>query len=177
MHDGAGEDVIRKILDDVPQSLSDQFDTMLNRSADKEHARRLFSIILVSRKTLKLPEFKILYSLTDPTNSRLGKSRSYPNLDIVADDEEFKRLVRSKCGLFITFVRSSVHLFHQTAREHLMCRVDSNPSGLLDEISPPASGMDTWKGFISNTDANLVFLVVCLDIMASEVPETWVQEV
>jgi hypothetical protein len=49
MHEGTEEDIIRVVLADIPQNLGDQFDKILDRSPDKEHARRLFCVIHPSR--------------------------------------------------------------------------------------------------------------------------------
>ncbi|KAK2052386.1 ankyrin repeat protein [Colletotrichum caudatum] len=184
MHKGAGKRTIDIVLADIPQKLGDQFDEMLNRSLDREHAWRLFSIILAVRKTLELSEFKVIYSLTQPTTSTVGAPRSYDELEMPTDDEEFKRFVRSRCGLFITFGRNSVHLFHQTAREHLMAVV----SGKTPYVGPLRGWGDqtdhsgtrhgpTWKGCISESDAYLVCATVCLDILKFTVSKEYVLEV
>ncbi|KAK1982763.1 ankyrin repeat protein [Colletotrichum cereale] len=186
MHKGAGERTIDIILADIPQQLGDQFDEMLKRSLDREHAWRLFSVILAVRRTLKIAEFKAIYSLTQPTTGAIAPARSYDELEMPTDDEEFKRFVRSRCGLFITFVRNSVHLFHQTAREHLLAK--TAVSGKTPYAGPAqvwggqkdhsgAKHGSTWKGCISETDSNLVCATVCLDILTFTVSRTWVLEV
>jgi hypothetical protein len=184
MHQGAGERTIRMILADIPQSLGDQFDEMLNRSLDKEHARRLFCLILAARKTLKISEFKVLYALTLPAASIVGPPESYDDLELPADDEEFKKLIRARCGLFITFVRNSVHLFHQTAREYLMKpATNADMRGTLMPMTSrfnASSSRDrsvSWSGCISDADANVVFLTSCLDLIKFSVPRSWVQDV
>ena len=186
MYNGATEDTIRKILADIPQSLGDQFDAMLNRSPNKEHARRLFCVILASRKTLKIPELKVLYALTDPRYDQDGGSSSPDDLEIPNDDEEFKQLIRAQCGLFVTFVRSSIHLFHQTAREYLMAPGEDTEDPLSDNssLSPKAvqhefgnqSHGHSWRGSITENEANLVVLKVCLELICSPTPKSWVLE-
>ncbi|KAK2006409.1 ankyrin repeat protein [Colletotrichum eremochloae] len=183
MHKGAGKRTIDIILADIPQQLGDRFDEMLNRSLDKEHAWRLFSVILAVRRTLKVAEFKVIYSLTQPTTSAVGPARSYDELEMPTDDEEFKQLVRSRCGLFITFVRNSVHLFHQTAREHLMTKAVvlgvtpcTGPERFCDgqKNHSDAKHGATWKGCISKSDANFVCATVCLNILTFTVSQDWV---
>ncbi|ETS81530.1 hypothetical protein PFICI_06532 [Pestalotiopsis fici W106-1] len=188
MHKGAGERKISKILADIPNRLGDQFDKMLQRSSDREHAWKLFCIVLAARRTIELYEFKVIYSLTEPRSSGIAQAQSYKDLELVEDDEEFKQLVRSRCGLFITFVQDSVHLFHQTAREHLMAReeepVGQTPSAYL--AKPPSwengnvdtklRNESTWKGCISKADANLVCSLLCFDILTFDVSRDWMLE-
>lgn len=185
LHKDAGKRTVEIILTSIPQELGDQFDEMLARSGDRVHTWRLLCVILAARKTLKIPEFKVIYALTQPTNSRVGPTKSYDELEIPTDDEYFKRLVRSRCGLIITFIRNSVHLFHQTAREHLIATLDL-PNGQLG-ARPPQTWEEredtrrrnnhSWNGCISIADANNVCLTVCLDILTLIVPRTWILEV
>lgn len=178
MHKGAGERTIGIILADIPRSLSEQFDKMLSKSLDQQHARRLFCVILAARRTIKIEEFKVIYSLTEPTDPRFRPPRSYDDLELPPDDEEFKQLVRSRCGLFITFVGNSVYLFHQTAREHLLARTESSATDPLGypPLPQPASltmsGGSVWKDSITSADANLVCAAVCLDLLNFSVLET-----
>lgn len=178
MHKGAGERTIDIILADIPHTLSEQFDKMLSKSLDQQHARRLFCMILAARRTIKIEEFKVIYSLTEPTDPRFGPAQSYDDLELPPDDEEFKQIVRSRCGLFITFVRNSVYLFHQTAREHLLSRTASSTADtfryppLQQPVCLTTSGRPSWKGSISSADSNQVCARVCLDILNFAVSRT-----
>ncbi|KAF2996154.1 hypothetical protein E8E14_001165 [Neopestalotiopsis sp. 37M] len=188
MHKGAGERTIRIILADIPTRLGDQFDKMLERSHDSEHAWKLFCVILAARKRITVPEFKVIYCLTEATSSTIEGVYSYEDLELPTNDEEFKKLVRSRCGLFITFLRNSVHLFHQTAREHLMAKQEMmiqriSPSHTLRPLKKNKDILDiepshpkSWKGCISSEDANLVCAKVCLDILTFRVSRDWVFE-
>lgn len=176
MHKGAGERTVSTILSEIPQSLGSRFDALLDRSANKEHTWRLLCVILAARKTLKIDEFKVIYAITEPRDSSVSKAQSYDDLELPPDEDEFKRLVRSRCGLFITFVRNSVHLFHQTAREYLIERMEQSPEYASPLHFQAASGLapsdkSPWKGSISLSDANKVCASVCLDILSFAVPK------
>ncbi|CCF39766.1 ankyrin repeat protein [Colletotrichum higginsianum] len=185
MHKGAGERTINTILGDIPKQLGDQFDEMLKRSLDSEHAWRLLCAILAAQETLRIPEFKVIYSLTQPTSSTVGPANSYDELELPTDDEGFKQLVRSRCGLFITFVSDSIHLFHQTSREHLMAKADmsgttpfAEPARIWDVQSHHINTKHgpSWRGSITKEDANLVFAMICLNILTFTVSRTWLLE-
>ncbi|KAF6811174.1 ankyrin repeat-containing protein [Colletotrichum sojae] len=174
---------ISAILAEIPHQLSDQFDEMLRRSTNKEHAWKMFCVILAARRTLKISEFKVIYSLTQPTSVLV---QSFHELELPSDDEEFKKLVRSRCGLFITFGKNSVHLFHQTAREHLMAKVEGSgttPTAESAQTSDDGGEIavpkleSSWRGSISSAKANLVLATVCLDLITIPVSRTWVLEV
>ncbi|OAG01554.1 uncharacterized protein CC84DRAFT_1074976, partial [Paraphaeosphaeria sporulosa] len=184
MQESAEKDMIHAILADIPQTLGDQFDKMLDRSRNREHARRLFCVILASRKTLKISELKVLYVLTQPRDPATKAPQSYEDLQLPADDEEFKRLVRAQCGLFITFVKNSVHLFHQTAREHLMASLDNTNTvvpmnEIMSTTSSSIAGREkgrqrTWRGCITKAGANLVMLIACTDLLNFNISRSWV---
>ncbi|KAJ4291841.1 hypothetical protein N0V90_009737 [Kalmusia sp. IMI 367209] len=134
-----------------------------------------------------IPELKVLYALTQPANSAVGPPQSYDDLELPTDDEEFKQLIRARCGLFITFVRNSVHLFHQTAREHLMANLDTTAHSSLDgTLVPSTLALHTpdksiqqfsWRGCITEADANLVMLTICLDLFCFKISKSWVLDV
>ncbi|TDZ16636.1 Ankyrin-1 [Colletotrichum orbiculare MAFF 240422] len=177
---GVTEQTISNILAEIPQHLGDQFEEMLARSLDKEHAWKLFCVILVARRTIKIHEFKVIYALTQSRSTTVDRPRSYDDLGPPIDDEEFKRSVRSRCGLFVTFVGSSVHLFHQTAREYLMAKPEI--PARISRARPWQKELrmlrdSAWKGSISQAEANLVCANVCLDILTLDVSRTWVLEV
>ncbi|KAF6840022.1 ankyrin repeat-containing protein [Colletotrichum musicola] len=179
----AEEHAISAILAEIPHQLSDQFDEMLRRSTNKEHAWKMFCVILAARRTLKISEFKVIYSLTQPA---IGPVHSFDELELPSDDEEFKKLVRSRCGLFITFGKNSVHLFHQTAREHLMAKIEGSGTKSTAESAQNSDDggeiavpklESSWRGSISAAKANLVLATVCLDLITIPVSRTWVLEV
>ncbi|KAF3801947.1 hypothetical protein GCG54_00015169 [Colletotrichum gloeosporioides] len=178
----ATEELIDEILAGVPQQLGDQFNKMLNHSPDKEHAWRLLCVILAVRRTIKIPEFKVIYALTQRSCSKLGLANSYDELDLTFDDEEFKVMVRARCGLFITFGKNSVYLFHQTAREFLMTTEDMAVPSPFDGLaqnpgSLGANEVASWKGCITKEDANLVCATVCLDILNMDITRQRILEI
>ncbi|KAH9232421.1 hypothetical protein K456DRAFT_382969 [Colletotrichum gloeosporioides 23] len=182
MNREATEKVIDEILAGVPQQLGDQFNNMLNHSPDKEHAWRLLCVILAARRTIKIPEFKVIYALTQRSCSNLGVAKSWDELDLTADDEEFKSMVRARCGLFVTFGKNSVYLFHQTAREFLMTTEDMAVASPFDGLAQNPGRLDanevaSWKGCISKEDANLVCATVCLDILNMDISRQRILEI
>lgn len=171
----ASEPTIDEILAAIPESIGEQFDRLLQSSSDPRHARNLLSVILAARRPLKIAEFKVIYGLTRNIDGEFGQPRTYEDLDMSQDDYRFKRLVRTTCGLFIIFVKSSVHLFHQTAREYLMS--DSKVGeGILSSATFDNSG-GSWKHSITPEQANSVTAKVCLDLLSFDASEDWVWKV
>jgi len=171
----AVESTIDDILAAIPESIGEQFDRLLGSSSDPTHARNLLSVILAARRPLKVAELKVVYGLTRDLDGESHRPKAYEDLDMLQDDYRFKRLVRTTCGLFITFVKSSVHLFHQTAREYLM----PDPKGGEGKLSSATSAksLGSWKHSITPEQANCVTAKVCLDLLSFDVSEDWVWKV
>ncbi|VUC31542.1 unnamed protein product [Clonostachys rosea] len=155
MHKGAGKRTISTILSEIPESLGNRFDALLDRSANKEHTWRLLCVILAARKTLKIDEFKVIYAATEPRDSSVGKAQSYDDLELPTDDDEFKRL---------------------TAREYLLERIDQLPEYMSPLSLQATSGLATsdkfpWRGSISISAANRVCASMCLNILSFAVPK------
>ncbi|KEF59234.1 uncharacterized protein A1O9_04078 [Exophiala aquamarina CBS 119918] len=173
-HPDVGERTIDDILAAIPESIGEQFDRLLQSSSDPRHARNLLSVILAARRPLKIAELKVIYGLTRDIDAELDRPKTYEDLDMLQDDYHFKRLVRTTCGLFITFVKSSVHLFHQTAREYLMS--DSKTGERLYSATI-AKTVGSWKHSITLEQANCVSARVCLELLSFDVTEDWVWKV
>ncbi|KAI8300854.1 Vegetative incompatibility protein HET-E-1 [Colletotrichum sp. SAR11_240] len=162
MNREATEEVIDEILAGVPQQLGDQFNNMLNHTPDKEHAWRLLCVILVARRTIKIPEFKVIYALTRRScSSNLGLAKSYDELDLTANDEEFKGM---------------------TAREFLMTTEGMAVAPPFDRLAQNPGSLDanevaSWKGCISKEDANLVCANVSLDILNMDISRQRILEI
>ncbi|TEA18480.1 Ankyrin-1 [Colletotrichum sidae] len=73
---GVTEQTISNILAEIPQHLGDQFEEMLARSHDKEHAWKLLCVILAARRTIKIHEFKVIYALTQSRSTTVDRPRS-----------------------------------------------------------------------------------------------------
>lgn len=104
----------------LPRSINEAYKQILNKSKDKQMARKALSIILAANRPLTLSEMNIAINVKET-------SKSIEHLDL-EDKEDFKESLRSWCGLFVSFYQGGIYFLHQTAREFL----------LADSISPSA---------------------------------------
>lgn len=119
-----------KLIDEIPNSVYQAYESILSRSIDRAEAAELLHIELGAMRPLSLREMNMALNL------KLGQA-SVDDIDLYRQ-AHFERHIRNLCGLFInvyeeeedhcsTFVRDreqlrKVHLIHQTAREFLLER-------------------------------------------------------
>ena len=175
LHRNADEQVIDSILATIPASIGEQFERLLKSSTDPAHARNLISVILAARRPLKIAEFKTIYGLTHNLKNELRQPKTYEDLELDGNDDHFKRLVRATCGLFVIFVNTTVHLFHQTAREYLLAN-SKTEQGMLSSVTT-AGLVGSWKHSIAIDQANSILTKVCLDLLNFDSSQDWVRKV
>ncbi|WDK23563.1 hypothetical protein CGRA01v4_14855 [Colletotrichum graminicola] len=96
-----------RVKSDIRKVIRFKFDEMLKRSLDRAHAWGLFGVILGVRRTLTVNEFKVVYCLTQPTTIAVGPARSYNELELPTDVEEFKISV-----LWCDSMNASDNIYH-----------------------------------------------------------------
>ncbi|KAJ8132161.1 hypothetical protein O1611_g1463 [Lasiodiplodia mahajangana] len=109
-----------RAIQDLPITVSDAYEKILNRSPQLEETRKAIFILLAAYRPLTLGEMQVALDITTDTTS-LG------NLDL-EPDERFKIRLRELCGLFVTVHDKKVYFLHQTAREFLLPLSASPPS-------------------------------------------------
>ena len=107
--------------------------------------QKALSIILAASRPLTLTEMNVAIN-TDIS------SRSIEDLDLEREGD-FKRRLRSWCGLFVLIYHSKVYFLHQTAREFLLANL-STPRNV-----PLASG---WQYSINIHQAHVILAEVCV---------------
>ena len=103
---------IAAILSVIPKNVDQAYTAILDKSRDKELARKLLHIILVAKRPLSLKEINVALVIDDC-------HECYDDLEIWSPVGSAD-LVKNICGLFISVVDSKVYLIHQTAREFLL---------------------------------------------------------
>ena len=103
------------IIHEIPKSVEEAYERILNKSTDQETAKILLKIIVGAARPLRWKELDI--ALAVATQKEIS---SIEDLDL--DREKLKSRIRNLCGLFVYIDDSRVHLFHQTAKEFLLRR-------------------------------------------------------
>ena len=107
---------LASIIKKLPTSVYDAYERILERSADRESARKILQIVIAAKRALTVSEMNVALAL-----ALQGRCSSYDELDRPSD-KEFKSSVKQICGLFVSIIDQKVYLLHQTAREFLICQ-------------------------------------------------------
>ncbi|CZR66737.1 related to ankyrin [Phialocephala subalpina] len=136
---------IESIIATLPESVNQAYEKILEKHKDSQMVRKALSIILAASRPLTLTEMNVAIN-TDIS------SRSMEDLDLEREDD-FKRRLRSWCGLFVSIYHGKVYFLHQTAREFLLANLSSSGNFL------PASG---WHHSIHIHQAHAILADVCV---------------
>ena len=139
---------IAAIAKTIPEDVNQAYTAILDKSPDKERARRLLHIILAATRPLTLHETNIAMVIKE-------HHKIHEDIEIWRPDVSADR-IKNTCGLFLTVVDSKVYLIHQTAREFLVCE-NTNSSSTLQPVISTA-----WKHSFCLTEANLRMAKICI---------------
>ena len=139
---------IKKIMSVIPQSVDEGYTKILDKSPNKERARRLLHLILAAVRPLSLQEVNVAMAM-DKT------IKSHEELDLWEPKTSTDK-IKNICGLFVTVVDSKVYLIHQTAREYLIC------TGSSSSPIPETSLLLNWRGSFDSRVSNLVLAEICI---------------
>jgi ankyrin repeat protein len=106
------EKKLLKVIDELPTTVEEAYEMLLQKCAKKEEARKILHIIVAAYRPLTLREMDVVLEIQ-------GQSRSYEQLDL-EEEKTRKAQIRNTCGLFVSIVDSKIHLIHQTAKEFLV---------------------------------------------------------
>lgn len=139
---------IEKLVSDIPRSVMDAYDSILNKSRDKQLARELLHIVLAARTPLSLKEMSVATALAGDLSYN-----SYEDIGLESPDA-FGRRIQNICGLFVTIDDGHVFLIHQTAKEYLM------------EKENEVSG--DWRHNFRSNDSETLIASICISLLSFE---------
>lgn len=129
----------------LPRTVNEAYEQILNKTNESPIVWKALCIVLAARRPLTLSEMNVAVNVEE-------SMESMADLDL-EDDEDFKRRLRSWCGLFISVHQGCIYFLHQTAREFLLA--DSKSSTSI------SSGL-RWHQSITNRHAHNVLATVCV---------------
>jgi hypothetical protein len=109
----------------IPPSVNKAYERILSRvpSGQLDIVRKVLQIIVAARRPLTVVEMAMALGIAISPQSRTAAEAS---LDSSLIDKRLRRL----CGLFVFINNSKVYLIHQTARESLISKNNSDNVGL-----------------------------------------------
>lgn len=144
------EDNLRKIVRELPKTVEAVYEKILNRSRDKEKAKKLLQIIVAAHRPLTLSEMAMAMAI------RAGHKSCY---EIKPEPEiRFRETVRELCGLFVSIVDSSIYLLHQTAREFL---INCEPLETLLGAEPDTKSLQ-WCSSLRLEESHRLVAMICM---------------
>ena len=114
---------LRKIVGIIPDTVDKAYEAILDRSKDRERAKKLLHTIVSAVRPLTLQEMNIALAIEEGCTS-------YEDLDLEPEDL-FRITVRNLCGLFVSVIDSKIYLIHQTAKKFLVVEKNIGPLLLL----------------------------------------------
>lgn len=143
------DESIQSVLSSVPEKLDGLYEKILDRSANKERARKVLQIIIAAFTSLSLDQIS--------TALCIEKEHSRGLQLIKEPTHRFLSYLREICGLFVTVVDGKVYLLHETSREFLMRSSDYMMLDAQDERHNL-----TWIHSITLRESHLVVAKVCV---------------
>ncbi|KXH34742.1 hypothetical protein CSAL01_08055 [Colletotrichum salicis] len=133
---------VQTIFNSVPEKLDGLYEKILERSANKERARKAFHIIRGANRPLDLTEISMALFI----------ERNHQQTSQICQEpmKIFQSYLREIYGLFVAVVGGTVHLLHETAREFLAYQ---NGYEALQS---------TWLHSITPNESHLVMAKACV---------------
>jgi ankyrin repeat protein len=153
---------ISSIIEQLPKSVYDAYEKILDRSSDSLRARKLLEIMLAATRPLGLFEIAIALDINEAHKTHLELE--------VPPEHKVVRYLRDLCGLFIVVINAEIFFLHQTAREFLM-RDEEKPSLGASKKQTPSSitqnnSMDSelwnWAHTITRKEAHRTLGKLCV---------------
>jgi len=136
------EKSLKQAIEMLPNTVDKAYEEILEKSEDKNLARKLLCIIVSAVRPLTVMEMNIALAIED-------HHRSYKDLDLEPEDR-FRRTLRHLCGLFVNVIDEKVYLIHQTAKEFLLAKNKVSSDGWKNSISPAVSELTIARTCITH---------------------------
>lgn len=138
---------MRDFIDELPKTINQAYEAMLDQCPQPEQARRLLHIVTGAVRPLTLREMNMALNIEKGQRSR-------EDVDLYPD-ESFGTYIKNLCGLLVRVFDTKIFLLHQTLKEFLL---PSNAAGVIKHID---SG-GVWKHSMDPSESNLILASICL---------------
>jgi len=146
---------VRKSISEIPQTVDEAYNKILERSSDPEKAKRLLHIVIAAMRPLSLKEMSLALVIEE-------SHKSYDDIEQEQEPEaRFRATVRDLCGLFVTIIDSKIYLLHQTAKEFLV-----RNESLMSLKDASRCDFQThqlkWKHSLQLADSHRILAEICI---------------
>ena len=138
---------LHELVRKLPDTVNNAYEAILEKSEDKNLARKLLHIVVAAVRPLTLKEMNVALAIEDG-------NKSYKTLGI-EPESWFPTKVQKLCGLFVSVIDSRLYLIHQTAKEFLMSEGS--------RIEPPNHAvLGNWKHSLMPKESHLILAKACV---------------
>lgn len=138
---------ILSAIEKLPKNVNQAYEAILNKSKEREKARKVLSIILAARRPLSIAEMNCAINADDVDDNGC--------LDLEKDTVFAKRL-RNWYGLLVSIYHGKVYFLHMTVKEFLHMNASSQCT------NDKGKGKLAWHGSISESDAQAILGRCCV---------------
>ncbi|KAI9929342.1 hypothetical protein MW887_000810 [Aspergillus wentii] len=138
---------IDKAIKEIPQTVDEAYDKILNRGPAPDKARSLLHIVTAATRPLSVGEMSLALAIDQTWRSSASLE------DHLEHEDDFRHTMRDLCGLFVVIVDSRVYLLHQTAKEFLVASGSS-----LTLVQPDTK---SWKQSLHPAESNKALAEIC----------------
>ena len=135
---------LETLIAQLPKSVNEAYEQILSKSNEDQMVRKALSIILMAARPLTIAEMNVAVNIE-------STSKFIHDLDL-EEDSDFRRRLRSWCGLFVSIHHDKIYFLHQTAREFLLAKPASCP--------PPSPRL--WYHSITAREGHFGLAEVCV---------------
>lgn len=139
---------MRAFIDELPRTINQAYEAMLDRSPQPEQARKLLHIVLAAVRPLDLREMNMALNIEEGQASR-KEVDFYP-------ENSFGTYVKNLCGLLVSIFDARIYLLHQTVKEFLL------PRAMTSGAIKRTDSVGVWKHSMEPSESNLVLASTCL---------------
>ena len=156
---------VKKLLFDLPEKFSDQYNRILSRSRDPELAKKLLKIVAVATQPLTLMEANV--ALTIAMCHQQGIA--YEDLELWSSDD-FPSILKDLCDLMVAIHDDRLSLFHQTVRTFLIAKSTADDPIATQQLSIKGSignvaAQRDWEGCLDISNAHGLMCQICLNYL------------
>jgi ankyrin repeat protein len=143
---------VEAAIETLPRNVNEAYEQILQKSTEPDWARKSLTVVLAANRPLTLSE------MNNAVNVDMTLT-TFEDLDL-EKEEDFRKTLRSWCGLFISVHHGKVYFLHQTAREFLLANSIPNPSS-SQTMPHPVPGEISWRHSVTSQDAHGALAIAC----------------
>ena len=136
-----------RLIDNLPDNIQASYEILLEKSPDRDFAKRVLQIVLTAARPLTLDEMDIALHID-------AQTLSYAKLEREGSDR-LRKTLPTRCGLIVSIIGDKVYYIHQTVKEFLLTKIDTQiPTGRV------------WQQSLDLKEAQKILAEACVQFLS-----------